>query len=537
MPTTITPNMGLTLPVVGVEPGPQFATDINSSFSTVDQHNHALGNGVPINSNGLNLTQDLSLNGVNLTTTRSVRFVNLTATSTSDVGSIYVLNNQPYYNDFTGTQFRLATSGVNPVPIISASATFGVINTSALYVLPGQPNETHIAASGIAAPGISLYGGGGATSISLSVLSDNIIFSGPSDVGLRLGNTSLINLPGQGFGIMSGSLNMLGNNIIGATSAVSFNVVSSAITTNVATASTFIVPGTPATSGVIRVPNAAGINWRNRTNNGDISLYAASNEDFLIIDGAGIDFSARPIVTPQYIDINPNGLVSATTGAIRIANSQAIAWRNTQNNNNLLLAPNVVNNNLTYVGFDFLTVDNQLLGTTAFIRNLASTAIVTGGLVGTGQASFGAQYRANAIPGMVGEYLEATTGLGSLGIWPVFAATGNYVNLLSLALTAGDWDLTGMASFYCNSAVTTEFALGVSNDPTGVVGDLFSGYNFQDFVFASSATLGNGGFFNISVPSYRVSISASSTFYLKGLTTTQGGFPKASGRLSARRMR
>jgi hypothetical protein len=51
-----TPNMNLTLPVVGVTPGPTYATQNNAAFTTIDAHDHSAGKGAPISTSGLSYT-------------------------------------------------------------------------------------------------------------------------------------------------------------------------------------------------------------------------------------------------------------------------------------------------------------------------------------------------------------------------------------------------------------------------------------------------------------------------------------------------
>lgn len=119
MPNTISPNMSLILPTVGQEPGPNWALDLNSSLSLVDQHSHAPGSGVPVTPAGLNINVDLPFGGNNATGLKSVRFnsqVSPLATG-SDIGCLYVSGQDLYYNDTIGNQIKITQSGaVNGTP-------------------------------------------------------------------------------------------------------------------------------------------------------------------------------------------------------------------------------------------------------------------------------------------------------------------------------------------------------------------------------------------------------------------------------------
>lgn len=105
--------MQLPVPVVGSEPGPQYATDVNNSLSLIDAHDHTPGNGVQITPSGLNINADLAIGANNLTIARSIRF-NSNASPISgaaDKGAIYESGVDLYYNDGNGNPIRITASG------------------------------------------------------------------------------------------------------------------------------------------------------------------------------------------------------------------------------------------------------------------------------------------------------------------------------------------------------------------------------------------------------------------------------------------
>src|SRR5271169_5190888 len=86
-----TPNMGLPNPVPGVDPGPDYATNLQASLNILDGHNHSPGSGVPITPSGININADVPWNNFNATLLRSVRF-NPQVSSLSgalDIGCLY----------------------------------------------------------------------------------------------------------------------------------------------------------------------------------------------------------------------------------------------------------------------------------------------------------------------------------------------------------------------------------------------------------------------------------------------------------------
>lgn len=109
----LSPNMNLPVPQVGIDPGPQFATDVNSCLTLVDAHDHSNGYGVKVSPDGLNISSDLTFNNNNGIDFRSIRFTSQGAVLTlpGDLGCLYVVDDDLYYNDELGNNIRLTQSG------------------------------------------------------------------------------------------------------------------------------------------------------------------------------------------------------------------------------------------------------------------------------------------------------------------------------------------------------------------------------------------------------------------------------------------
>jgi hypothetical protein len=119
----------------------------------------------------------------------------------------------------------------------------------------------------------------------------------------------------------------------------------------------------------------------------------------------------------------------------------------------------------------------------------------------------------DAAPGDVGEYLEATAG-------PVSLANGIAANVVSLDLTAGDWDVWGNMQFSAGAGTHTFFGAGVTAVDTLIVA-----------TFPASA-IAQG----ISPAPRRVNVTATTTTWLvaeAGFTGTM----TATGTIRARRVR
>lgn len=138
--TTISPNMQLPVPVVGVDPGPDWATQINNCLALIDSHTHVTGQGVPVTPSGLDINADLSIAGNNLTLVRSTRFQNQTSTlsGVSDLNCAYSsgTGGDLYYNDGSGNKIRLTQSG----SIVGTTGSIGglVSPASATYIPASQ---------------------------------------------------------------------------------------------------------------------------------------------------------------------------------------------------------------------------------------------------------------------------------------------------------------------------------------------------------------------------------------------------------------
>lgn len=105
--------MNLPIPVVGVDPGPDYATDLNSCLTIIDTHNHSSGSGVQITPSGLNINIDLPISNNNITGAKSVRFQpqSVALGGSSDKGCLYEVVSDLYYNDASGNQIRITQSG------------------------------------------------------------------------------------------------------------------------------------------------------------------------------------------------------------------------------------------------------------------------------------------------------------------------------------------------------------------------------------------------------------------------------------------
>lgn len=109
----LSPEMSMPIPVVGVDPGPDWADNLNTALSILDSHDHSPGKGVPITPSGISITSDLSFLGYNAVALRSSRYTPQASPLglATDLGCVYVSGVDLYFNDVNGNQVRITQSG------------------------------------------------------------------------------------------------------------------------------------------------------------------------------------------------------------------------------------------------------------------------------------------------------------------------------------------------------------------------------------------------------------------------------------------
>jgi hypothetical protein len=337
MAFTTTPNMSLQVPVVGGEPGPLYATDVNNSLTTIDGHTHAVGSGVLITPAAINLISDLPFLDNNATQLRSVRFTSqLTPLSLpSDIGCIYVSGVDLYYNDVSGNQIRITQTG-------SVAGPFGTIT--------GLPSGT---ASASYATGVFTFQS--ATNTAANIDAGSYVFrnSSPSSFGLTLqpptigadysvtlpppnslgqtgvltydvsNNIGIITYDGVGQGMTSVGANAIGVSM----TATGANAIAASMTATGADSIATTMDATGATTILNKATRAessptGGVG--NIVNSGAIPAFSTSSTSFVTVPGSGlvITNSGRPIMLMLTASPNAGGsFVGGTDGYVEIMNN------------------------------------------------------------------------------------------------------------------------------------------------------------------------------------------------------------------------
>jgi hypothetical protein len=166
--TIISPNMNLPVPVVGVDPGPDWATNINACLSVVDGHDHSPGSGIKITPAGININADLVMNASNLTSVNAVQFQQIGAALTALLRSLQVVNKDLYYVDGDSNAVRITQSGAV---------------TGAAGTITGLPNGT---ASAVYSAGTFTFQGATSTPATMNV--------GPIVTGAAVANSKTVTI-------------------------------------------------------------------------------------------------------------------------------------------------------------------------------------------------------------------------------------------------------------------------------------------------------------------------------------------------------
>lgn len=282
MATFTTPLMNLVLPTVGSEPGPDWASDLNSAFEAVDAHDHTSGNGSQIPSAGLNINSDLGFNGYNATLLRSVRLSSQAASlaTANDKNCLSVVSGDLYYNNGSGTAIQLTSgSGLNAASIGGIGGDYGTSSASVSY------SDTTKVFSFTQSSGVTAKIGCGDLAIYENVSSANpITIKSPSSLASSYTLTLPPSLPGTG----SGFLRVSSAGVMGAlveadgstleVSGSTFRVKASGVTSNelASNAVTPVKVNAPITSANI--------------NSG--SIFSGSSTSFADVTGASVTITA-----------------------------------------------------------------------------------------------------------------------------------------------------------------------------------------------------------------------------------------------------
>lgn len=171
----------------------------------------------------------------------------------------------------------------------------------------------------------------------------------------------------------------------------------------------------------------------------------------------------------------------------------------------------------------------NVTSTAAFTLTAPSTFTAAGNVVITGTMTVTGDVSGNAVAaGQVGELIKATNG----GVLQNLTS-GQFVNLVSIALTPGYWEISTEAGFSLNGATANgAIQVAVSTFSANTTTDQIEGDN-QATAIAPISSAGS----NMKIGTYYLTLTTSKTVYWKALCNTSAGTMQARGRMYARRYR
>lgn len=108
---TISTNMGMPVPGVGVTAGPQWATDVVNSLNIIDAHDHSAGSGVRITPDGLNISSDLSFQTTSSATNLYKASFSSQSAALTGTNFLSFISGNLYVNDSSGNQIPITSAG------------------------------------------------------------------------------------------------------------------------------------------------------------------------------------------------------------------------------------------------------------------------------------------------------------------------------------------------------------------------------------------------------------------------------------------
>ena len=132
----------------------------------------------------------------------------------------------------------------------------------------------------------------------------------------------------------------------------------------------------------------------------------------------------------------------------------------------------------------------------------------------------------SATAGFVGEYVESIVGSGAS------LSSGAALNVTSIALTAGDWDVAGVIAFSMNGNVTQTVAnIATSSGAAGTAGN--PGRSTPSYAFPAAAVANVS---NVNISPCRMLLASAGSAFLVALATFTST-ATANGSIWARRRR
>lgn len=166
--------------------------------------------------------------------------------------------------------------------------------------------------------------------------------------------------------------------------------------------------------------------------------------------------------------------------------------------------------------------------TTALTLDTSQNATFAGNILrfATTKGVQGSNTNDDVAAGYIGEYASTLKAIGS----PVSLSNNTAADIISVTLTAGDWDVTSLASVTETTSTVTLRSAGITSTSATMPTDGSEGYNGVQSVVTSETN-------SIPLNRKRFSLSTTTTIYLDEKVTFSAGTAGGFGAINARRAR
>jgi hypothetical protein len=139
----ITNFMNIDLPTVSVTLGPEWATQVNAAFATVDAHDHSSDKGVKVKPAGLDMNDHLNMQVHKIYGLFSTQYQenNVPLTGASNAQSVSVSGGDLYYTNDSGVAIQI-TSGGSIISVPASANSFE--RTSIASSTTISPSDTYV---------------------------------------------------------------------------------------------------------------------------------------------------------------------------------------------------------------------------------------------------------------------------------------------------------------------------------------------------------------------------------------------------------
>ena len=274
------------------------------------------------------------------------------------------------------------------------------------------------------------------------------------------------------------------------------------------------------------------------TDTGVITIANSAITNAKVSSSAAIATTKLAALSASIVPVSDSSgfLTSSTTTVTQLGYLDATSSIQTQLNAKLSLSGGTLSGNLNMASYKIISLANGTASGDALAwgQKFTSSDITVNGTItfaGSGTIGIvGTTTNNSAAAGSVGEYVLSNVVSGSA---VTIASSGVYINITSISLTAGDWDIVGAGTI-------TDSVAGTPTGNAEIVVSLYSAntttdhvLGLNDFRGAPSATYDC----SIAVPLYRLSVASTTTVYLKSTVGFSSGTWEAYGSIQARRRR